>query len=44
MQRVEMEEMRQRDANLTALKALQGPKKKPKLDIQNNEDVSYFNY
>ncbi|CAL4064824.1 unnamed protein product, partial [Meganyctiphanes norvegica] len=33
MQRVEMEEMRQRDANLTALKALQGPKKKPKLDL-----------
>ncbi|KAF2354536.1 TAFH/NHR1 [Trinorchestia longiramus] len=32
MQRVEMEEMRQRDANMAALKALQGPRKKAKLD------------
>ena len=39
MQRVEMEEMRQRDANMAALKALQGPKKKAKLDIQAPEEV-----
>lgn len=32
MQRVEMEELRQREANLTALQAI-GPRKKPKLDI-----------
>lgn len=32
MQRVALEEMRQRDANLTALQAI-GPRKKPKLDI-----------
>ncbi|CAL8102374.1 unnamed protein product [Orchesella dallaii] len=31
MQRVQLEEMRQRDANLTALQAI-GPRKKPKLD------------
>lgn len=31
MQRAEIEEMRQRDANLTALQAI-GPRKKPKLD------------
>ncbi|XP_037075484.1 transcription initiation factor TFIID subunit 4-like [Pollicipes pollicipes] len=31
MQRVEMEEVRQREANLTALKAI-GPRKKPRLD------------
>lgn len=31
MQRAEMEELRQRDANLTALQAI-GPRKKPKLD------------
>lgn len=40
MQRVEMEEMRQRDANRTALNALQGPKKKPKLDLSAMDDVS----
>ncbi|XP_015586319.1 transcription initiation factor TFIID subunit 4 isoform X2 [Cephus cinctus] len=32
MQRAEMEELRQRDANLTALQAI-GPRKKPKLDM-----------
>ncbi|KAA0185848.1 hypothetical protein HAZT_HAZT009885 [Hyalella azteca] len=32
MQRAEMEEMRQRDANMAALKALQGPRKKAKVD------------
>lgn len=32
MQRVEMEELRQREANLTALQAI-GPRKKPRLDI-----------
>lgn len=42
MQRVEMEEMRQRDANRTALNALQGPKKKPKLDLSAMDDVSAF--
>lgn len=31
MQRVEMEELRQREANATALQAI-GPRKKPKLD------------
>lgn len=31
MQRVQLEEMRQRDANLTALQAI-GPRKRPKLD------------
>lgn len=31
MQRAEMEELRQREANLTALQAI-GPRKKPKLD------------
>lgn len=40
MQRVEMEEMRQRDANRTALNALQGPKKKPKLDLNVVDEVS----
>ncbi|XP_076060581.1 transcription initiation factor TFIID subunit 4-like isoform X2 [Oratosquilla oratoria] len=42
LQRVEMEEMRQRDANMTALKALQSPKKRPKLDLSNMEDGSTF--
>ncbi|XP_033297530.1 transcription initiation factor TFIID subunit 4 isoform X1 [Bombus bifarius] len=32
MQRAEMEELRQREANLTALRAI-GPRKKPRLDI-----------
>lgn len=32
MQRAEMEELRQRDANLTALQAI-GPRKKPKLEV-----------
>lgn len=32
MQRVEMEELRQREANLTALNAI-GPRKKPKLEV-----------
>jgi transcription initiation factor TFIID subunit 4 len=31
MQRAEMEELRQREANLTALQAI-GPRKKPKLE------------
>lgn len=31
MQRAELEELRQREANLTALQAI-GPRKKPKLD------------
>lgn len=31
MQRVALEEMRQREANLTALQAI-GPRKRPKLD------------
>lgn len=31
MQRAEMEELRQRDANLTALQAI-GPRKKPRMD------------
>lgn len=31
MQRAEMEELRQREANLTALRAI-GPRKRPKLD------------
>ncbi|XP_050689481.1 transcription initiation factor TFIID subunit 4-like isoform X2 [Eriocheir sinensis] len=42
MQRVEMEEMRQRDANRTALNALQGPKKKPKLDLNVVDDGATF--
>ncbi|XP_037772665.1 transcription initiation factor TFIID subunit 4-like isoform X7 [Penaeus monodon] len=42
MQRVEMEEMRQRDANRTALNALQGPKKKPKLDLSAMDDGATF--
>jgi len=32
MQKAEMEELRQREANLTALQAI-GPRKKPKLDL-----------
>lgn len=32
MQRVEMEEARQREANMTALQAI-GPRKKPKLEL-----------
>lgn len=32
MQKAEMEELRQREANLTALDAI-GPRKKPKLDV-----------
>ncbi|XP_045101522.1 transcription initiation factor TFIID subunit 4-like isoform X3 [Portunus trituberculatus] len=42
MQRVEMEEMRQRDANRTALNALQGPKKKPKLDLSVADEGGTF--
>ncbi|KAK7074946.1 Transcription initiation factor TFIID subunit 4 [Halocaridina rubra] len=41
MQRVEMEEMRQRDANRTALNALQGPKKKPKLDLSAEDGATF---
>ncbi|XP_018011354.1 transcription initiation factor TFIID subunit 4 [Hyalella azteca] len=40
MQRAEMEEMRQRDANMAALKALQGPRKKAKVD--NADDSGSF--
>lgn len=32
MQKAEMEELRQREANITALEAV-GPRKKPKLDM-----------
>lgn len=39
MQRAEMEELRQREANLTALQAI-GPRKKPRLDGSNSSDVS----
>lgn len=43
MQRAEMEELRQRDANLTALQAI-GPRKKPKLetDATASSTVSSF--
>ncbi|XP_029172555.1 transcription initiation factor TFIID subunit 4 isoform X2 [Nylanderia fulva] len=39
MQRAEMEELRQREANLTALQAI-GPRKKPKLDIAGSTNSS----
>lgn len=40
MQRAEMEELRQREANLTALQAI-GPRKKPRLDAPGgSSDVS----
>lgn len=39
MQRAEMEELRQRDANMTALQAI-GPRKKPKLENESNPLVS----
>lgn len=35
MQRAELEELRQREANLTALQAIGRPKKKPRLDNEN---------
>lgn len=43
MQRVEMEELRQREANLTALNAI-GPRKKPKLEpgLSPSSQVSYI--
>jgi hypothetical protein len=43
MQRVEMEELRQREANLTALNAI-GPRKKPKLEpgLSPSLQVSYI--
>lgn len=45
MQRAEMEELRQREANLTALQAI-GSRKKPKLDNSDNvgssAQVCYF--
>lgn len=41
MQRAEMEELRQREANLTALQAI-GPRKKPRLDGAGQSDVSLF--
>lgn len=43
MQRVEMEELRQREANLTALNAI-GPRKKPKLEpgLSPSLQVSYL--
>ena len=34
MQRAELEELRQRDANMTALQAI-GPRKKPRLELGN---------
>ncbi|XP_020708158.1 transcription initiation factor TFIID subunit 4 isoform X2 [Athalia rosae] len=39
MQRAEMEELRQREANLTALQAI-GPRKKPKLDVGSSGGAS----
>ena len=39
MQRAEMEELRQREANLTALQAI-GPRKKPKLDLAGSSNNS----
>lgn len=39
MQRAEMEELRQRDANMTALQAI-GPRKKPKLENDSNPLIS----
>lgn len=39
MQRAEMEELRQRDANMTALQAI-GPRKKPKLENESNPLIS----
>lgn len=43
MQRAEIEEMRQRDANLTALQAI-GPRKKPKLEseVAGTSTVRFF--
>lgn len=35
MQRAEMEELRQREANITALQAI-GPRKRPKLEESSN--------
>ena len=47
MQRAEMEEMRQREANLTALRAI-GIRKKPKLDLPGStgsfNQVTIINY
>lgn len=45
MQRAEMEELRQRDANLTALQAI-GPRKKPRLesDVAGTTTVSASNH
>ncbi|KAL5290111.1 Taf4 family protein [Megaselia abdita] len=42
MQRAEMEELRQRDANMTALQAI-GPRKKPKLENESNPLISSTN-
>ena len=50
MQRAEMEELRQRDANMTALQAI-GPRKKLKLDgegassglVSSNSITDYYN-
>jgi hypothetical protein len=39
MQRAEMEELRQREANLTALQAI-GPRKKPKLELNGSPSSS----
>lgn len=38
MQRAEMEELRHREANSTALQAI-GPRKKPKLDVDTTAPV-----
>ena len=41
MQRAELEEMRQREANTTALLAI-GPRKKAKTDLTGSNPVSYI--
>ena len=41
MQRIELEQMRQQDANTTALKALQGTRKKPRLDLAGEEGSTF---
>lgn len=43
MQRVEMEELRQQEANLTALKAI-GPRKKPKLELGSSPSLQVYDY
>ncbi|XP_044733942.1 transcription initiation factor TFIID subunit 4 isoform X2 [Chrysoperla carnea] len=43
MQRAELEELRQREANLTALQAIGRPKKKPRLDNENGSGSTQVN-